>query len=155
MLFHVSRAEVIENIVIALQAVPSLVLIKPYEGEFYRFYLKAQMQADTFPAEVNLATPFALVSSRSRAVTQRKNRVVDLKHEISILVGMQNTHNFGSMDVSGIFEILQDCASALVGQKFHSNASELMLENDGVFLAKTDLFIVYEQQLSQLERATQ
>jgi hypothetical protein len=153
--FSVPRDVVINNIVSALSNVAAFTLVKPYEGEFYRFYLKHQMSDNTFPAEVNIATPFALVSSRSRAVERRRNRVMDLKHEISILVGIQNTHNFGNTEASDIFSILQECASALVGEHFHANASELMLDNDGVFLAKTDLFIIYEQQLFQYETANQ
>jgi hypothetical protein len=155
MQFFVPRNEVIANIITALQGVSSVALVKPYEGEFFRFYLKSQVQGETFPAEVNLTTPFALVSSRSRPVIGRRNRVLEMKHEISLLVGIENSHNFGDDAVSGVFQVLQDCAAMLVGQKFHTHASELMLDNDGIFLAKTDLFIVYEQQLSQLERATQ
>lgn len=154
MIFYSPRSETIAAIVTALGAVSSLKLVKPYEGEFWRLYLKSQIKAETFPAEVNLTAPFALVSSRTRPVEKQNNKLLGLRHDLSILVGIQNRHDFTSTSVSSIFDILEEIARTIVGARFHEHAGELQMENDGVFLAKTDNFIVYEQQYFQLEKAT-
>jgi len=153
--FYAPRTDTVTNIVTYLRtAVPTLSLVKPYEGEFYMIWKRAQLREDIFVAEVNLAAPFALVSSKSRSVSKGENRKLTLKHELSVLVGVANPHNLGSLEVPSILALLELCADALVGTKFHANASELNLENDGIFLTKTDLYIIYEQQYFQTERAT-
>jgi hypothetical protein len=152
--FYSPRTETVENIVTYLQtAVSVFALVKPYEGEFFKIWKRAQIQEDTFAAEVNLAAPFALVCSQERPVEKRDNRILTLKHDLAILIGVSNTHNFGSTEVPSVLALLEQCADALVGRKFHANASELNLENDGIFLVKTDLYIVYEQKYFQTERA--
>lgn len=129
-------------------------LVKPYEGEFTRDEKQNQMKSETFVAEVQLAAPFALVSSQSRPVEKRENRSLTLKHEISVYIGVANTHNFASQAVPPILALLEQCAYALVGAKLHPRSSELNLENDGIFLVKTDQYNVYEQKYFQSERAT-
>lgn len=156
MIFHSPRTETVQNIVDHLNLVMTtdLALVKPYEGEFFKIEKRAQMKEDTFPAEVNLAAPFALVSSQGRPVEKRENRSLVLKHQISVFVGVANRHDFASTEVPTILALLELCAYALVGTKFHASASTLSLENDGTFLVKTDLYIVYEQKYFQFERAS-
>lgn len=155
MQFYSPRTDTVQNIVNYLVATTALglSLVKPYEGEFSQYEKKEQMREDTFAAEVNLAAPFALVSSQARPVEKRDNRSLILKHQLSVFVGVQNTHDFASTAVPAVLALLEQCAYALVGGKFQASASELNLENDGIFLVKTDLYIVYEQKYYQIERA--
>lgn len=155
MIFYSPRTETIENAITVLKAANlGFKLVKPYEGEFTRDEKQNQIKAETFPAEVNLASPFALVSSQSRPVDRTENRMLNLKHAISVYVGIRNNHNFTSTGVPPVIALLEQCAKVLVGQHLHAHAAKLTLVNDGIFLVKTDLYIVYEQQYLQLERAS-
>lgn len=154
MIFYVNRGDVVQSIINELRSsVATLNLVRPYQGEFSRYEKKAQITQGIFPAEVNLTTPFALVSSQDRPVVEQKNRRVKLRHSISVFIGVANNHDFSSTAIPESLPLLELCAAALVGKKFHSHASELSLENDGTFLTTTDLFVVYEQKFFQIEPA--
>lgn len=128
-------------------------LVKPHEGEFTRDEKQNQVKESTFAAQVNLASPFALISSQGRPVERQENRSITLKHALSVYIGVRNTHNLSSKEIPPVLYLLEKCATVLVGQRLHARAGDLTLVNGGIFLAKTDLYIVYEQQYAQLERA--
>ncbi len=132
-------------------AVPDFKLVKPYEGEIDRYSKKTQVKEPVFPAQVNLATPFALVISKDRRA-RTENNATKLIHEISIYVGVQNTHNFSALTAPPAFALLNKCVLALHGGKFGGNgAGALTLESDGEYLITTDLFTIYDQRYTQKE----
>lgn len=154
--FKVNRGSVIAAICGVLDALPEFNLVKPYDGEVYRYGKQEQIRADSFGAEVQLQSPFALVISRGRPVLEKRsgNRSKKLRHEISIYIGMTNTHNFSSVSVPPIFALLTKCAETLDGLSLGlEGAGVLELIDDGEFLVQTDLYTVYDQRYYQHEVA--
>jgi hypothetical protein len=154
--FKVNRGSVITAICGVLAALPDFNLVKPYEGEVYRYGKQEQIKSETFGAEVNLQSPFALVISRGRPVVEKRsgNRSKKLRHEISVYIGMTNTHNFNSTTVPPIFSVLAKCAETLDGLSLGlDGAGVLELIDDGEFLVQTDLYTVYDQRYYQHEVA--
>jgi hypothetical protein len=142
------RGTVIENIITRLKDVMSINLVKPYEGEIDRYRKIGQIENEIFPAEVNMATPFALVISKDREnKSGSQNRAMKLQHNISVYIGVSNTHSLSNEDVPDIYTVLNDCVLAIKGE------NGLVLVNDGIYLCKTDLFIVYDQQWYRQEVA--
>lgn len=152
--FSVSRGSLVTAICAVLTAeVTDLLLVKPYEGEIDRYSKRAQIQNEVFPAQVSLTTPFALVISKSRPVIERKNRSMKLRHDISIYIGVSNTHDLMSTDTPAVFDLLTTVAQTLDGRRLIDKAGELCLVEDGEYLITTDLFTVYDQRFYQLEVA--
>lgn len=152
--FLVKRTDMVQLVCAHLRAhVPSLNLVRPYNGEVDRFSKKAQIQQDIFPAEVNLTTPFALVvsKSRERQVEASRNRTLRFRHEISVYVGCSNTHMLGDTETPAVLEYLDLCSQALNGAALVKGATPLTILNDGEYLITTDLFVVYDQRYYQDE----
>lgn len=152
--FSVNRGTLVTEVCAILTAeVTEFNLVKPYEGEIDRYSKRAQVQSEIFPAQVNLITPFALVISKSRPVVERKNRSMKLRHDLSIYIGVQNTHDLMSTSTPAVFDLLTTVAQTLDGRRLIDKAGELTLVEDGEYLITTDLFTVYDQRFYQLEVA--
>jgi len=152
MSFLVQRSDVVMAICEQLRAaVPELKLVKPYHGELDRYAKKTQIKEPIFPAQVNLATPFALVISKHRTKLAKQGASRKFKHDISIYVGDQNTHNFNDISAPSIFGLLSKCMTALDGAVLLKGCGELAVESDGDYLITTDLFVIYDQKYSQFE----
>lgn len=148
----VDRATIIETICVYLRTtVPEFNLVKPYHGELDRYSKKTQLTAEIFPAQVNLTTPFALVISKDRRKLTGIGNSLRFKHEISVYVGDANTHDFNSIAVPPIFDLMKKALAALDGKAFVRGCGVLEVESDGEYLITTDLFTVYDQKYSQLE----
>jgi len=150
------RTTSVEKICNHLRAnLPTFNLVRPYNGELDRFSKLQQLKSVTFPAEVNLTTPFALVISKDRFrwPREQQNRNRQMKHEISIYIGDANTHMIGSTDVPNVLFLLDQCRKVLDGKVLVPGAGELTIESDGQYLITTDLFTVYEQHYFQFEIA--
>lgn len=115
-------------------------LVKPYEGELDRYRKIDQIKAEIFPAEVNLQSPFALVISKDREKINRTGNAERVRHNLSIYVGVNNDHNFASQINPDIWNLLSLLTETLLRVK------GLYLVNEGIYLCKTDLFTVYDQQ---------
>lgn len=134
------RGTIITSIITTLKGTKQFNLVKPYHGELDRYRKQTQIKEQTFPAEVNLQTPFALVISKDREVDGPKGNSIKLRHNISIYVGTANPHDFSSEALPESYGLLEACVDAL------RPIRGLTLVNEGLYLAKTDLFIVYDQQ---------
>jgi hypothetical protein len=153
--FLVSRSGMIDSVCDYLRtAVPELKLVKPYHGEFDRYVKTKSLKDDSFPAMVNLTTPFALVISKDRKRVEGKGQSVRFRHYISVYIGDANPHDFNNQEVPQIFALLDKCTEALDGKVLARGAGALSVESDGQYLITTDLFVVYDQQYSQLEIGT-
>lgn len=130
---------------------PRFALIKPYHGELDRYSKKLSIEADNFPAMVNLATPFALVVSKDRAVIEHKGRSFRAKHEISIYIGDTNPNDFSTTDPPYIFTLMKQCLEAMNAQRIVPGAGEIVTVSDGEYIATTPLFTVYDQKYYELE----
>ena len=131
--------------------VPELKLVKPYHGELDRYSKKTQLKEETFPAMVNLTTPFALVISKNRKRVEGAGNALRFRHDISIYIGDSNMHDFSSSETPNIFSIMTKCVEALHGKVLVRGCGTLNVESDGDYLITTDLFTVYDQQYYQLE----
>ena len=110
----INRGDIITAICTHLRtAVPEFNLVKPYNGEIDRYSKKTQLQEETFPAMVNLTTPFALVISKDRKKIEGKGSSLRFKHDISIYIGDANTHDFSSTTVPNIISLLDRCRAGL------------------------------------------
>lgn len=148
----ISRGQIITTLCDHLRAnITDLKLVKPYHGELDRYSKKTQLQEEIFPAQVNLTTPFALVISKSRDRIEKQGNSVKWLHSISIYVGMQNTHDFNSLTVPPIFDLLDQIVASLHGRVFFRGAGAMTIENDGEYLITTDLFTVYDQKYFEYE----
>jgi len=148
----VERGNVITLLCNHLKAhVTELKLVKPYHGELDRYSKKVQIKESSFPAQVNLTTPFALVISKTRERIEGKGASLRYKHDLSIYIGESNNHNFNSTEVPSIFSLLDKCVNALNGKSLLKGAGELTLVNDGEYLITTDQFVIYDQKYYQLE----
>ena len=148
----VDRATIIDVLCTHLRnTVTDFKLVKPYHGELDRYSKKTSLQAETFPAQVNLATPFALVISKDRRKVAGVGNSLRFRHEISIYIGDANTHDFNSITVPPIFNLMKKTLAALDGTAFVRGCGVLEVESDGEYLITTDLFTVYDQKYSQLE----
>lgn len=134
--------------------VPELSLVKPYQGELDRYSKKTQIKEPTFPAVVNLTTPFALVISKNRQPVKEKGNSLRFKHDISIYIGDSNKHDFNTLDTPYILTLLTRCVDELHGKSLINGAGALQLESDGEYLITTDLFTIYDQQYYQFEIGT-
>ena len=129
----------------------SLVLVRPYNGELDRFSKKTQVEAETFPAEVNLTSPFALVVSKDRSRLENQGNSLKFKHDFSIYLGALNTFDFGSQELPPVFAVMKEVLDALEGQVLVHGASDLRVESDGQYLTTTNLYTIYEQRYYQYE----
>lgn len=151
----VGRGDSITALCAALKAaVPAFRIVKPYHGELDRYSKKLQLKEETFPATVNLATPFALIISKDRRRIEGQGRSLRWKHDISIYIGVANQHNFSDENVPEIFSILDQCVDALNGKSLGAGCGSLEIDSDGEYLITTDLFTVYDQKYHQLEIGT-
>lgn len=151
MALMIPRGDVVMAICTYLRdQVPELLLVKPYLGELDRYSKRTQVRAETFPAQVNLTTPFALVISKDRAKLQQPG-TRKFKHDLSVYVGVSNQHDFANQAVPPIYSLLDKCLLALDGTVFIRGAGELTVESDGEYLITTDLFTVYDQKYFQYE----
>jgi hypothetical protein len=147
-----TRSQIIEALCTFLRAnVTEFNLVKPYHGELDRYSKKVQLKEDTFPAMVNLQTPFALIISKDRKRMESQGTSLKFRHDISIYIGVQNTHNFASTEVPDIFALMTKCTDVLHGKTFFKGAGALNVESDGEYLITSDLFTVYDQKYYQLE----
>jgi hypothetical protein len=147
------------NVILALcnhirANVPELNLVKPYHGELDRYSKKTQIKEESFPAMVNLQTPFALVISKDRRPVENTGNSRRFKHDLSIYIGDANRHDFNTMDVPPIHAILTKCLSVLDGKVLLKGCGILTVESDGEYLITTDLFTIYDQKYFQLEIGT-
>jgi len=148
----VNRGDIVKNICEYLRAnVTDLKLVKPYHGELDRYSKKVQLKQNTFPAEVGLTTPFALVISKGRERIKGQGASLKFEHEISIYIGDANSHDFTNENVPAIYSLLDQCLNALHGKVLMHGAGALKVINDGEYLLTTDLFTVYDQRYTQLE----
>ena len=146
------RSQLIEALCVHLRtAVPEFRLVKPYHGELDRYSKKVQIQEETFPAVVNLTTPFALVVSKNRTSLEKQGNSTKFRHEISIYIGDSNRMDFSNQNVPNIFTLMSKCVDALDGKSFLRGAGLLTVESDGEYLITTDLFTIYDQKYFQLE----
>ena len=151
----VERGAIITALCDHLRAnVPELKLVKPYYGELDRYSKKTQLKDETFPAMVNMTTPFALVISKNRKRVEDKGPSLRFRHDISVYIGDSNPHNFSSSETPNIFSIMTKCVEALHGKSFIKGCGILNVESDGDYLITRDLFTVYDQQYYQLEIGT-
>ena len=151
----VDRASIIEAICTYLRStVTEFNLVKPYHGELDRYSKKTQITETTFPAQVNLQTPFALIISKDRRRLTGQGYSTRFKHEISIYIGDSNPHDFNSIAIPPIFELMKKTLAALDGKAFVRGCGVLEVESDGEYLITTDLFTVYDQKYSELEIST-
>lgn len=134
-----------------LKEVTDLKLVKPYSGELDRYSKKTQLKEETFPAMVNLTTPFALIISKGRFRLQDQRPSLKFKHEISIYIGDANRHDFQSTTVPNVITLLDKCVKALHGVVLLKGCGALTVENDGEYLITTDLFTIYDQKYYQYE----
>jgi len=149
---HVERADVLTTLCAHIRAnVPAFNLVKPYHGELDRYSKKVQLQEETFPAMVNLTTPFALVISKNRKPVEKKGASLKFRHDLSIYIGDSNLHDFNNQDAPSIFTLMSDCLKALHGTRLIKGAGELTVESEGEYLLTTDLFTVYDQKYYELE----
>lgn len=135
-------------------AVPEFNLVKPYHGELDRYSKKAQLKEESFPAQVNMTTPFALVISKNRKRLESKGASLCFRHELSIYIGEANTHDFMSQSAPAIFALMDKCVNALSGKALIRGCGVMNVQSDGDYLLTTDLFTVYDQQYFQLEIGT-
>lgn len=148
----VTRSQIVEELCTYLRVqVPEIKLIKPYTGELDRYSKKIQIQESSFPAMVNLTTPFALVISKDRKRIEDKGASLKFRHDLSIYIGVSNRHDFNSLTAPDIFPILTKCVDVLHGHVFVRGAGALNVESDGEYLITNDLFTVYDQKYYQLE----
>lgn len=148
----VTRSQIVEELCAYLRTqVTELKLVKPYTGELDRYSKKAQLQESSFPAMVNLTTPFALVISQDRKRMDASGSSLKFRHDISIYIGVSNKHDFSSQAAPDIFPILTKCVDVLHGHVFVRGAGALNVESDGEYLITNDLFTVYDQKYYQLE----
>ena len=148
----VERSNIITLLCNHLRAnVDDLKLVKPYHGELDRYSKKVQIKESSFPAQVNLTTPFALVISKTRERIEGKGSSLCFKHELSVYIGKSNKHDFNNTEVPTIFSLLDKCVNALNGKKLIKGAGALTLVNDGEYLITTDQFVIYDQKYFQYE----
>ena len=148
----VNRGDIVKTLCAHLRvAVPELNLVKPYNGELDRYSKKLQIKENTFPAQVNLTTPFALVISKERERIEKQGVSTKFRHDLSVYIGTSNTHDFNSLEVPGIYTLLDKVMNALHGKVFLRGAGALTVESDGEYLITDDLFIIYDQRYYQLE----
>lgn len=151
----VTRDKLITALCVHLRtAVPELNMVKPYHGELDRYSKKVQLKEETFPAVINMTTPFALVVSKNRTRLEQKGASLCFRHDVSIYVGESNLHDFNNQNTPTIFDLLNKCLVALHGQHFVNGAGVFTVESDGEYLLTTDLFTVYDQKYHQLEIGT-
>lgn len=147
-----SRATIVDAICNHLRAnVTELKLVKPYNGELDRYSKRLQIKEETFPAIVNITTPFALVITKDRQRLPGQGASTKFRHDISVYVGEANNHDFNSLDVPPILALLDKVVNALHGAVLMRGAGALTLESDGEYLITTDLFTIYDQKYYQLE----
>lgn len=148
----IERSQLIAILCAHLRAnVPELKLVKPYHGELDSYSKKIQLKEETFPAMVNLTTPFALIISKNRQRVEGKGNSLCWKHDLSIYVGSSNMHDFANQEVPTIFTLMGKVTNALQGKSFIKGAGLLTVDSDGEYLITTDLFTVYDQKYHQLE----
>jgi len=148
----IPRGDVVMTLCTHLKArVPDLMLVKPYLGELDRYSKRTQVKAEAFPAQVNLTTPFALVISKDRARVPQTGQSRKFKHDLSLYVGVANTHDYGSQAMPPIFPLLDKCLAALDGVVLIRGAGELTVDSDGEYLITTELFTIYDQRYFQYE----
>lgn len=151
----IDRGQIVTAICAYLRVqVPELNLVKPYQGELDRYSKKTQIKEATFPAMVNLTTPFALVISKNRQRIEGKGNSLRFRHDISIYIGDSNKHDFNTLDTPYILTLLTRCVDELHGKSLINGAGALNLESDGDYLITTDLFTIYDQQYFQYEIGT-
>lgn len=148
----IGRGQIVTGICEHLRIqVPDLKLVKPYHGELDRYSKKTQLEQEIFPAQVNLTTPFALIISKNRERDTKQGASTKWLHSLSVYIGVQNTHDFNSIDVPPIFALMDKVTTALNGHVFFRGAGALTVESDGEYLITTDLFTVYDQRYFQHE----
>lgn len=148
----IERGTIIGALCDALKAgVPELKLVKPYHGELDRYSKKVQLKQNTFPAMVNLVTPFALIISKDRRREEGHGSSLKFRHDLSVYIGVANEHDFSNEKVPDVFALLTRCVDTLHGKVFVRGAGVLNMESDGEYLITTDLFTVYDQKYTQLE----
>ena len=143
----INRGEIVQAVVnLIRKEIQEFQIVRPYQGEIDRYEKRGQIKSATFPAEVSLTTPFALVISKDRKpLEESKNRTMKLEHLLSIYVGVSNTHEFQSTKIPDAFWFLGRCVDVLNEQVLHTKAAGLKLVSDGEYLITTDLFTVYDQ----------
>lgn len=159
MSFAIDRSVAIQAYIDLINELGLFNLVRQYNGEWDRYKKITQIEDDTFPAEVNLTTPFALVVSKKRnpdPMVKRSGPSLKLVHHMSVYIGVSNDHDIGSQEISPIFTYLDAVAQHLVGKKIYDgkHASTIELIDDGEYLVTTDLFVVYDQKYIQKEIAT-
>ena len=151
----VERSSIITALCTHLRTnVTDLKLVKPYHGELDRYSKKTQLQEETFPAMVNLTTPFALVISKDRRRVENRGQSLRFRHDISIYIGESNLHDFNNTEVPTIFTLMSKCLKSLHGVSLVSGAGALNIESEGEYLLTTDLFTLYDQKYYLYEIGT-
>jgi hypothetical protein len=135
------RGTRVTQMINALKADSTFVLVRPYQGEIDRYRKISQLQEGVFNAEVGLTAPFALVISKERPPRPgRQDRGMKLVHHLSVYIGCQNLHEIGSVTNPAIYDLLEKAVTAL------RTINGLTLVNEGIYLVTTATFHIYDQQ---------